>query len=303
MATAFVGGDRTATDDRIRRGQYTIPVWKKHLGVYLTAAPAAFHLIHGVSDAPELDDIEFSALNQRDLFELGKNKITIDDGFEGEWTITLEGDALESIAAFIGQDYYANPVLEHAKDYGICGDLVLISCDTDRNMQASTIVTDVGVRLTMIPGGEDGERTAQVTLYTKMQTKADRIGKDYVPGHEIWYDNGGTVINAAAPDGVLTVFTLGDGNGSFSAATTPVAKQIRPAFTDYRQYFYYVRLDGQDVDVADVTFNVGLSQLTFTTAPTNGAKLEVAYVTAATVLAVNNMPHKSDVLVDWKDYY
>lgn len=299
MATAFIGGDRTATDDRIRRGLYTIPVWKKHLGVYLTAAPAAFHLIHGLSDVPELDDIEFSPVNERDLFEMGKNRVTINDGYEGEWTITLEGDALESIAAFIGQDYYASPVIEHQKDYGICGDLVLISCDPDRNLQSASIITDVGVRLQMIPGGEDGERNAVVTLYTKNATKADRVGKDFVPAHEIWYDNGGTVLNANAPDGLLTVFTLGEGNDSFAAPTTPVAKAIRTGFTDYRTYFYYVRLNGQDVDTADVIFNVGTSELTFTTAPAAADKLEVAYVTAA----ATTMPHKTDVLVDWKDYY
>lgn len=308
------GGNDTATADNIRIGKRLLVVWVKQGGIILTNG---LTYMRKMSDVQQIADIAAEFLNERDIFESGSKSLPTSDGINWSTTLTLEGDSIEEVASLIGQAIQTYPSIQN-KDYGLCGHLVLMSFDEDYDLKKTDVLFDVGVKLDSIPGTQDGEISRNVTLYTKQGKNAVSIwglpgvSQGGVPAFEIFWDNGSTVTNTDAPDGVLTAFTLGDGNDSYAVPAAPLILQVDPtAGTTAYQYFYYIRVDGVDVNPNDIaSFNTTTKVLTFVTAPADGAKLEVAYlVDRAGIGVTSTPPHAwgttlgtgSNFLFNWKN--
>lgn len=151
----------------------------------------------------------------------------------------------------------------------------------------------------------DGETFTTLEFYNRDSTNYPvRTAKEgYMFVCEGWYE-GGAVVNATAPDGILLTFTLGTGNGSFAAPTTPVAVIMDDSYTGAAKYLY-VFLEGVDV-TSQVTFNPATSVITFTTAPALNAKLVVIYevVQGATAPCFDGGATPTDeeqTLYSWED--
>lgn len=281
-----------------------IPVWRKHGGILFTAH--GLRIAHRLPDIQSIDAISAEFESERDHFEGGSEKIQVNDGTNWSTTLTLEGDALSVAASLIGQDIHTQPSIEFGKDYGVMGDLLLLSTDEDRNARVCDALFNVGVKLTEIPGLSDGEVQYGLELYGK-NSLGVRIANGHTVGHELFYHNGTTVTNTAAPNGTLTAFPVGSGNDSYAAAAPPNMIAVRPGQGDLYEWFYYVKVNGVDVLASEATFNSGTSTLTFNTAPAAQAKLEWAFLTdTGTAPAVTGVPphmHSgSNQLLNWKYY-
>lgn len=309
MAITVQGGNQTATRREIRHGLETRMFFKKHRGLYLDATTPVFGVVHTCSDVTNLPEITAELENQRDHFELGYDIVTIDDG--KTWTVEpeIEGNALELVASLVGQDLHTATDIEYGKDYGVQGDIILLSRDRDdKTVVVCDYILDVGVRLLTIPGGGNEERTTTVQLYSK-HGRGGRIANGDFIGHEIFYSNGGTIVNAAAPDGATAAFTVGHGNGSYAVAAPPTLKTVRPnlATTNPYHHFYYIRVNGSDVPLSDVASWVpGTGVLTFTYNLPAQAYLEWAFLVDGSATGLLGTPphfHSgSNMMVDWKTH-
>lgn len=301
---SLYGGHQTATKDKIRRGINVIPVWRKHGGILFTTH--GLRLIHKLPDVQSIDTIQAEFENEADHFESGSNKIQVNDGTNWSTTLTLEGDALSVAASLIGQDLHVAPSIEFGKDYGVQGDLLLLSTDPDRNARVCDALFEVGVKLDQIPGSQDGQIQYALTLYGK-QNLGVRVANAHTVGHELFYHNGTTSTNTAAPNGTLATFTIGHGNSSYAVAAPPDIFAVRPGQGDAYEWFYYIKVNGVDVLASDVSFNSTTKVLTFNTPPPAQAKLEWAFLTDVTTApAVTGVPphlHSgSNQLLNWKYY-
>jgi hypothetical protein len=310
------GGNSVATADNIRTGKKLRVVWVKEGGMVFPTIGLRYE--HSLSDVQQIADIAGEFLNERDIFQSGYTSAQTNDGVNFSTTMTLEGDSLEEVASLIGQVIRTYPSLEWGRDYGRMGHLVMMSFDEDYNLKVSDVLFDVGIKLTSIPGTQDGEITRQIELYTKQGINPASVwgetgvSEGGVPSFEMWWDNGTTVTNLTAPNGVLTAFTLGYGNKSYATNAAPDILIVNAdGATDFQKYFYFVRVDGDDVNPNDCTFNPTTKVLTFTTAPADGAKLEVAYMVDRAGAGVLGQPAhlhgtsaagstNSNFMYDWK---
>lgn len=300
--SSYIGGVATADFQRV--GIRTSVFWRPYGGMILPTS--TFHIIHGLSDVVELGTLSASPLNERDIFEAGKSLLQTNDGFTWTQDIMVEGSSIHTVASLIGQVLSTYPVIPTIRDYGVKGDLILMSRNSTNQIISWDCYTNVAIKIDEIPGIVNGDTNWTIRLYGKDNSRYIRIpGEDYGVGVETWYDNGTTIINADAPDGVLTDFVLGTGNDSFGSATTPVASIIDPslvgvvAATDPLQYMMHVRLNGVGQSYPAVTFTVGSSTLRFATAPADGSKLELLYATE-----YDSMPlfEAGAYNTDWKNH-
>ena len=301
---SLFGGHQTATKDYIRRGINVIPVWYKQGGIIFPVH--GLHMLHRASDIQGIDQLAAEFENERQHFESGSNKIQVNDGTNWSTTLTMEGDALSTIASLIGQDMHTQPSIEFGKDYGIQGALCLLSTDPDRNARVCDVLFEVGVKLGEIPGSSDGEIQYAVELYGKNNLGV-RIGGGHTVAFELFYDNGTTAINADAPEGTIPTFTLGHGNNSYATPAPADILAVRPGLGNVYEYLYYCKVNGVDVLPSEVSFNPATKVLTFTTAPAAQAKLEVSYLVDITDAPVVTgvPPHLwsgSNQMLNWKYY-
>jgi hypothetical protein len=126
----------------------------------------------------------------------------------------------------------------------------------------------------------DAETFSTLEFYNRDSTDypVRTLKEGYMWVAEGWYE-GGSVVNAVAPDGIITTFTLGTGNGSYAGTpATPDAVIFEDTATGAAKYLY-VFLNGVDV-TSQVTFNPATEVITFTTAPALNARLVVIYAMA-----------------------
>lgn len=274
MSVSLQGGDYKATNDNRRHGKRTIPVVVPIGGIEFSAG---FEYCHKLSDVKSIAPLVASFIEEEELFEGGSDVILVNSGTEWESTVTLEGDAIEAAASLVGHDLTAIRTLEYGKDYGECFHLAIYSVEDtmEKPLRVCSLLTFVGVKLNQMPAvAENTKETYELTLYGKT-SRGYRIHGGNSVSFECWYDNS---VNSAAPNGVLTVFTLGDGNDSYATAAAPDILPVDGnAASSLYQYLYYVTVNGVLQRPSEVTFNPTTKELTFATAPANNAKIEVAY--------------------------
>lgn len=296
---SIIGGDDIATLDNIRNGKRTVPIWIKGGGIPFVAG---LEYIHKLSDVQEIAEATAELLNEREHFEGGSECIKVNDGTEWTQTITVEGNALEVVGALIGQDLNVSPVLKYGKTYARTGHLLLVSHDDTKEKNASNamLMTDVTVKLLSGPGLTNGDTNYTISLESRGEVC--RVHGGHLFSAEIFSKLDG---NALAPDGVLTDFKLGDGNGSYPSPLAGVADNIiidPDATSDLYKYFAYVKLDGVDVSPADATWTQGTKTLSFVTAPADEAILEWMWLADC---ATTNPAHNhagSKFVENWKRF-
>jgi hypothetical protein len=268
------GGDAIATEDFIRHGKRSVPIIVVSGGMTISGFT---HYAHKISDVASLEKWAAEFENEKEHFEGGSETLKMYDGKSWSSTLELEGNALESAAAMIGQNIKTYPSLQFGVIHDKCCHLLIIAHDTsvEKNLLEALIVTDIGVKLDVVPGvAPNTEETYTISLYTK--GRVFRVHGGHCPSFEIFYDN---AENIKAPNGVLVDFFVGDGNHSYSSALAGAValKVVDPdAVSTLYQYCYFFKLNGVDQSPNQVSFNSTTKKFTFVTAPPALSKIEFA---------------------------
>lgn len=260
---------------------------KRRMGVFVLSGgmytDSTYKTVYGalIPDITTMDAPTGEPVNEREVYEMGFRPSQTNDGVDWSLTLQLEGNSRRTVGWFIGQYMPDASVIELGKDYGVKGHLLLYNVDENDRLLTCDVLLDLGVKLMQLPGGENGENMFEVMLYSK-DAKVLTVADKHPISFEFFYDNGTTEVNADAPDGSITTFTLGDGNRSYATKAPPTALRkvdvSAAASGKLAEYFLWLRLDGRDVTDAEATFNSSTKVLTFATAPANGAKLEMGYI-------------------------
>lgn len=267
-------GDKVAVKDAIRNGQKTMPVWSKHQGLNIPAFPDDMFVMNRLCEVAEISDLSIEFLNQRDHFNAGKEYISVNDGTKTTFTLTGVGNAYSLYAALKGQNLRTSVGVKMGAQLESAGQLTLVEADENGVIKGATWIPDCTIRFSTIAGVSDGENTLEI----EVETTADcwRFGGYAMPVKEVFKDPVGATSNAAAPDGSLAAFTLGDGNNTGLGALTPLAVQFNPDGADNAaKYIMEVRVDG--VVQSGYSYVPSTGVLTLASAPADGATLEVWY--------------------------
>lgn len=265
--------DQSKTRSGITTGAFLIP----YGGIKRDGSPAKFKGIGSLSEIVTFGDPTLELQNERTVFELGHKLKTINDGYTlPDFDISFHGNEISTLGAFIGQDFATTPVINHTGTYDQKFALIVMG-GTGHGSTASIEVCDLylncQVKILGQPGGSDGETQRTISVYSDTPV-VKSSGNNVCFATEIWHDDASAdpdLTNAAAPNGTLTDFVLGTGNGAYSASYTPTAVSY-----DGTNYIAQVVVNGEPVETG-WSFTSGTNTLTFTTAPADGAKLQVFY--------------------------
>lgn len=285
MSLSIRLGDSVADELRLSQGDKVVPVWHP-IGIskQLHKPWPGMLLPNGrICRIGEISNGDYEFLNERDAFQVGKTRTTINDGKQFTLTLTLEGNALEAQAVLLGQDLHEYAAIRQGQTIAGAGHLTLIKGDTNENAAFCIHIPNVEVKLTDIPGATDGTSTYSIELTTRSEVYW--TGGQVVAAQESWFDgtspkDGSTVVtNAAAPDGTITAFTLGTGNGAGVAAAPLAVPFNRDAGGTAAAYLVEVRINGSST--SGYTYDAATGVITFSTAPADGAHLSVVYFVRA----------------------
>lgn len=224
-----------------------------------------------------------SPINENEVMFLGKTKVMSTEGTQWDGlTATVSGNAT-GIFRVLGKTPVASKSTTIEYQYDQTPMFLVVHAYNESNVLYSSELYPFSIaRISNTAGLEpDSITDFDIEFYNTDSTNYPI--RKLIPAHmwvaEGWTDNGGTITNADAPDGTLTAFVLGTGNGSYvGTPTTPTAVMIDSTATGAAQYLY-VFVNGVDV-TSQVSFNAGTKTITFTTAPANGAKMTVIYAVA-----------------------
>ena len=281
MAVTIRQGDSIANENRISQGDKVVPVWMPiGAGKQLYAtAPGVFRPMGRLCKITEIADGSYEFLNERDAFNVGKERVTINDGKQFTMTLTGEGNAIELQAALLGQDLHSYAAIRQGQTVSAAGHLALLKADQSENVKMSILIPNCEVKLTSVPGATDGASTFTIDLTTRSEVYWTT--GFVIPIQEVWFagtspkDGSTAITNAAAPDGTITDFTLGTGNGS-GVSDAPLAVAFnRDAGGTYAAYIVEVRLNGSTTSGYDYDDAAGVIE--FDTAPADGSHLSAVY--------------------------
>lgn len=250
-----------------------------YAGMEVCNVPTENKLIGLLCVLQNMDDIPLSAINERELQGVGKNNIIINDGEQIDpFNITIDGNAVGTISALVGHDINHDPAFQVKRDYFVKGSLLIVSHDNDGTPRRSDLITSLKVRIPSLAGiTAGGENPQTVTFYSENATCYIAIGtKSWAV--EVWHKDDASIVNTNAPNGVLTTFTLGQGNGSTG---TPQALSWNSANyaagTSLYEYYALAQLNGQKILTGDISAYDETS-ITFGTAPADKAYLLLFYL-------------------------
>jgi hypothetical protein len=280
MSLTVRQGDFTANELRLSQGDKVVPIWmpiglRKQMSKQF---PAVIRPMGRLCRISEVSDGAYEFLNEREAFQVGKVRTTINDGKQFTLSLTAEGNALELQAALLGQDLHDVPAIRQGQTISGAGHIALFKAGQDENVGFSIIVPDCEVKLTSIPGATDGTSTYTIDLVTRSEVYW--FAGQIVPIQESWFagtspaDGTTAITNAAAPSGVITEFTLGTGNGT-GVSDAPLAVRFNRDASGADAYILEVRVNGSKT--TGYTYNASTGVLTFGTALAAGAHLSVIY--------------------------
>jgi hypothetical protein len=280
----------SATADKIARGKKTVvrfianaPVW-----CGTTYKMKNQVMLENITDMPEM---AFSAANERELYNVGFKKITINDGGSFTGSFQFEGASRSEVLFMIGR----RPTTSGAEFseiplgviYNKVGHLVWDVFNDSGEHIVCNYLLDVDIKLYQIPGASDSDNPFTVEI-VGTDSRAGTLVNSTISA-EFWGDfnvestaDGNTVL-----DGTETDFVLGTGNRSFATSTTPVAKKLDQTKygTTLANYFIALRLSGSNVLDTEAAFTVGTSTIAFGTAPTTSQVITAIYATAKDTVA------------------
>lgn len=267
-------------------GKKTNYFWAPYAGITKGNPVTKWKYNGDLGHLTEVADVELSAINEEEILEIGNNPVLVNEGYEiPEFTVTFHGASVPTIAAFVGQDLTTLQAIEIGQIFTEVGCLVKTVHNEDGVPMSSHLFTDLSVKIINVPGmTADGITTATVTLFSKTG-QVFVAGKNRVWNIEAWYDNGGSIVNANAPDGVTDQFILGEGN-NVSGVTAPVttALVVSNSLTTYKKYLPVLKVTTsgvtEDVTTNNATFTVGTGVIDFATGaePADGSILYTAYL-------------------------
>ena len=221
------------------------------------------------------------------------------------FTVQIQAGDMRTLLTLLGYDHTSstNNSPELRGNYGVSGHLIINFHNTSTTAhRGSVLLLNVEARIPSLPALEaDSSTTFEVEFQcATARVHVAKAGKPFAV--EFWKSP-----DAQAPDGTITAFVLGTGNGAYASSTTPVALQIESADatrTGYRQYFHFLNHNGTEVAESLATFNAGTSTLTFGTAPTAGFLSAIYQVDSAVTVPCNtDQPDRRDSLrYPWQDY-
>lgn len=280
---------------------YTLPVWVPYAGIESgTSTAKTLELVHCILTAQGLDDAALEYINEETVNSLGTMPKTVNNGQRiADFNLTLRGNDIGNLFALVGLNFndVAAPALY--KDHGVLGALAILSFSPETgDIKRTDIILNVAVKVNSMPGGSVGSSTDQTITFYSDSAKLYTLPPTLGVGFEIWYDDGtGTdIVNVNAPDGILTDFDLGTGNGSYSGTVNPaaVAIEANASLTGYKQNFFLVMVDGVEQDPAQLTYSTMVTNhLEFGTAPADGSVIFAAYTYAQGLYDMPN--YRSDL--------
>jgi len=292
---AYVFPALEATAAQIRSGKNIAAVWVVKKAIAIGSAPVtAYKMAGNLCTYISVDDIPHELIDERDIYLGGKQPIKVNSGAKvGDFTITLKGDAVDSQAALAGLSFTNLAALEYGKVYNDVGCLLMFSHDNNQGLQRVDVICDLSVKLMQGPGSAEGDVTATVTFYSN-NSRHMAVSGTNVFNTAFFYDDGGGIVNAAAPDGAILTYNLNAANGAaLSGVITAV--QIRqttdanaPNYTTTTLEKYFVEAQymrpsdttWQDFTDNDATFNAATGVLTTTSALADGTRIFLVYATA-----------------------
>lgn len=279
------GGPQASTDLLMRRFRYARVLWYTYGGILSPRYPSELHFYHQLCSIRELANFTFDVQNENESAEAGKDPLTTNDGYSMSGTLTFKGDDVMTLAAMVGRHNHNtkgvsagvefNAGLEFGKDYGICGAMILLSSTSDRRATVSQYIPNVRVRVLDAPGTQDAEATFEVELTSQDSIYTAPKGMVFSPF--IFYDNGSTIVNANAPDGVLDTFLVKNANLAFPAgvpAYNLLSQIIDPEAAAPEKYIHGLKLGGSAVEPSAYSYDPATSEITLNSPPADGTKLE-----------------------------
>ena len=293
--------DYIAGESRIRQGTRVVPIFYPKGGMILANEDDVIRVGQRICQSAQLDDGDIELINEATVFEGGKQRAETNDGSKITFSMTFKGNALEGLAAFMNHDLNDVPVIQQGQSLTQRGALVLLEFDDKDELRFSTLIPDCTVKQTSIPGFQDGQ--SEYTLEISTESNVYRGAQYCIPVKEIWYDNG-TVTNTSAPDGVLTSFQIGSGNGSGLAANSgPLAVKWSGTLAAPANYIFQLSVNGS-VTTSGFTYGTSDGEITFGTAPADGAKIEAWYwVRADAETWDEEKSYKSNAIVKYNNVY
>lgn len=254
----------------------------------------------------EMSEIPISPQIEREIMGLGKVNSTIrsKEIKLDPWTLTIKGGDPKTLALLLGQDPNSATMRspQVRGNYGISGHLLIRVMTMTGNFAGDWLIHNIEARLPSIPAASpDSSFTYQI----EFQSTTAKV--NFSQAGEAFAIEGWKTPNTAAPDGTITAFTLGTGNGSYASATTPVALSLDSTLTGFKRYFTAIYHNGTEVNTAAATFNAGTSVLTFGTAPATGTLLAFYLISTASINPPNfdsgyPTTNPVDAAFGWQDY-
>lgn len=290
------GNDQTSPISQ-RKFLNTVPMFHTYGSTVFTEHQDLLHAIHRLCFVVQTGNISVTNVNESFLQYAGKKRIRVNDGKEWTLPITLAGNELNTLLGITGQDVNisTNGVIDYntafpiGKDFGTIGALYIAAADPDNRLSGGEYWTNVGLRVLQTAGVTNGDNNYEVEFYS-FDDRAEclKITSGQIVIVEKFQDSG-LLVNPDAPDGTISTFQCGFGNGSLTTAektlvsATPLQPQtVRPEFAgtgNVWQYFLDIRINGVQIPIDyDVMYDSSAGALKFGTPPPAGSCLEIAYV-------------------------
>lgn len=287
MPVSYNTGDYTISQNRLRAGDKVVPVWFPKGGFIFNPFPGEIHSQHRLADVAEVSSVTTTFVNERELFQVGMERATVNDGKSFGLTLTVEGNALEAKAILAGIDLHEYAAVEEGQVVTAAGHLALLSATPDGTIQFCTFLPNCEVKLTDIPGATDGNSTMsiEVTSRSSVYTTTGQL----IPIREIWFagtswkDGSTSITNTAAPNGTNTTFKLGSGNNS-GLTDTPLAVAYNKLKAGTAQE-YILEYKLSDSASTAFTYNSATGVITPSSTLAAATKLEVLYFVRAGALS------------------
>lgn len=292
----FAAGGQDVATNETRRSD-VVPIFVKKNGLAMPRHPGFLPFAHRLCDILEISTFTATQNDATEVFHAGKAPYQSNSGITFEGSFTVEGNELLQVLAMIGVQSNNNSsataefdaVAQIGCTYEGLGDLILHAgakgAAEKANLVRSDLIRNISIDILEGPGWTQGGENSY-SIVVKSKETILSAGKGFGWAAFLFYDNGGTITNAAAPDGVITAFAVKDANNAFPTpyAGDLVAQRVFSGATGAQAYLVNLMLDGQAVSLDAVTFDQATSTITFTVAPDNGAILQ-GYVLVPTGFA------------------
>lgn len=282
----------------IVNGNFTTISWipngiAKYTGTAYSGADSTTSVPKGIGllcTLVEAEAAKLSAIYEETYRATGKADLMFTSGAKLEdFSIKIDAGDLKTLMVMTGNDPSSSTASAWVAmpDFGVCGHLVVRSW-SQGELVRSVLIPSLSMKITEVPtSGSVDERLQQMITF-------------YCPANaEIWVSSGTKTwacgfwktpaINAAAPDGAITDFTMGTGNvNAGTGATSPVPLKLNDAYiankygssaTDLQKYFVGVWLDGVlQTPALGVTYNSVTRKIIYSVAPATGKALLAVYL-------------------------